>query len=203
MEENRNKGFWSFLRLWYWELRSHNGQFEYLQFFLWQIPGLLGKSLRRIAYQRYLKKCGSGVNIYSGVRIHNGLGLELGDNVNIAADCALQAGGGIVIGDRTAFGPGCKVWSINHVFDDTERPMLEQGYDYKSVLIGPDVWLAANVFLMPGVELSEGCIVSAGSVVGAKKYPPYSIIAGNPARIIGNRKKVQKAGTEEDQTSTQ
>lgn len=192
----------SFLRELYWELSAANGRFEYIQFLFGQIPGLLGKKLRQILYKRFIPVCGRDVQIYPGVRIHNAAGLTIGDNVGIGFDCALQAGGGIEIHDRAAFGPGCKVWSLNHRFDDADSPMLDQGYEFKKVVIGKDVWLAANVFIMPGVELGEGCIVSAGSVVGARKYPAYSIISGNPARVIGNRKKQPQADDVNQQASS-
>jgi acetyltransferase-like isoleucine patch superfamily enzyme len=59
------------------------------------------------------------------------------------------------------------------------------------VVIGRDVWIGANAFVMPGVQLGDGCVVAAGAVVGAKKYPPYKILAGNPARVIGTRQTEQ------------
>lgn len=182
-------GLLGLLRLVYWEVSHLNGRFEYLQFLFFQIPGVLGYRLRRHFYRRYFGACGNGLTVYPGVRFSNAASLIIGDNVAIGFDCAFQAGGGIEIHDRAAFGPGCKVWSLNHRFDDVNSPMLDQGYECKKVVIGKDVWLAANVFIMPGVELGEGCIVSAGSVVGARKYPAFSIISGNPARVIGNRKK--------------
>ena len=101
----------------------------------------------------------------------------------------LQNHFGTCIGDYTLLGPGVKVWSTNHVFADPDRHIRDQGAEYKEVVIGRDVWIGSNAFIMPGTNLGDGCIVSAGSVVGAKKYPPYSILMGNPARVIGNRKK--------------
>ena len=60
-------------------------------------------------------------------------------------------------------------------------------WELRLVQIDDGVWIAANAFISPGVHLPEGVIVSAGSVVGKKAYKPYSVIAGNPARIIGFR----------------
>jgi len=58
------------------------------------------------------------------------------------------------------------------------------------VTIEDDVWLGANVFVMPGVTIGKGAIVSAGSVVN-KSVPSYAIVVGNPARVIGWRKQPQ------------
>ncbi len=104
-------------------------------------------------------------------------------------DNFVQAAGGLTIGDYTLLGPGVKIWTTNHVFENPDELIRKQGAEYRSVSIGSDVWIGSNAFIMPGTELGDGCIVSAGSVVGAKKYPPYSILMGNPARVIGNRKK--------------
>ncbi len=99
----------------------------------------------------------------------------------------IQADGVVEIGEDVLLGPGVKIWSANHGFSDPSKPIQDQPYERKKVTIGNGCWIGANSFLMPGVNLGEGCIVSAGAVVGAKDYPPYKIIAGNPARIIGAR----------------
>ena len=54
-------------------------------------------------------------------------------------------------------------------------------------MIEDDVFVASNAFILPGTTLSRGCIVSAGAVVNGKTYRPYSILGGNPARVIGYR----------------
>lgn len=188
-KEEQRKGFWRSFKEIYWEWSRPNGRFEYMQFFLGQLPGIWGQIWRRKLYAHYFERCGRNLTVFAGVRIYNGHLMSIGDDVFLGLDNTFQAGGGLIIKDRTAFGPGCKVWTVNHKFDDLDTPIMEQGYEFKPVVIGPDVWLAANVFVMPGVELPEGCVVAAGSVVGVKKYPPYSIIAGNPARVIGSRRK--------------
>ncbi|HVK98838.1 MAG TPA: acyltransferase [Dongiaceae bacterium] len=186
---HQGQGFWYAIKQVYWELSHPNQRFLYLEALLSWVPGYLGLLWRKKFYARYFERCGSNLTVYQGVKIRNVHHMSVGDDVYLGIDNTFQAGGGLIIKDRTAFGPGCKVWTLNHRFDELDKPIMEQGYEYRPVVIGPDVWLAANVFVMPGVELPEGCVVSAGSVVGAKKYPPYSIIAGNPARVIGNRKK--------------
>ena len=195
------KGFIGTLKEVYWELSRPNDRFDYLQFFLGEIPGYLGLLWRRKVYSRHFKSAGKNLTVYQGVRIRNIHLMSVGDNVYLGLENNFQAGGGLTIGDRVAFGPGCKIWTINHKFDDLETPIMEQGYDFKPVSIGNDVWLAANVFVMPGVEIPEGCIVAAGSVVGVKKYPPYSIISGNPARVIGNRLKSKEKEESEGESA--
>ena len=56
----------------------------------------------------------------------------------------------------------------------------------KDTRVGNDVWIGYNATLLPGVQIGDGCVVGARSVV-TRDYPPYSIIAGNPARLIRPR----------------
>jgi len=66
-----------------------------------------------------------------------------------------------------------------------------------ATIIGNDVWIGANAIILSGVNISNGCIIGAGSVV-ATDISPYAIAVGNPAKIIGYRfeeeviKKLQK-----------
>jgi acetyltransferase-like isoleucine patch superfamily enzyme len=186
---HKGKGFIWTIKQVYWELSRPNDRFDYIQFFLGEIPGYLGLLWRMKVYSRRFKSAGKNLTVYQGVRIRNIQEMCVGNDVYLGLENNFQAKGGLTIGDRVAFGPGCKIWTINHRFDDIDTPVMEQGYDYKPVVIGDDVWLGSNVFVMPGVEIPKGCIVTAGTVVGVRKYPEYSIISGNPGRVIGNRKK--------------
>jgi virginiamycin A acetyltransferase len=56
----------------------------------------------------------------------------------------------------------------------------------KDTVIGNDVWIGYNATILPGVHIGHGCIVGAQSVV-TKDFPPYSVLAGNPAKLIRPR----------------
>ncbi|HDM78926.1 MAG TPA: acyltransferase, partial [Deltaproteobacteria bacterium] len=81
-----------------------------------------------------------------------------------------------------------KIWTANHGYHLRDKLIYEQAQVKKPVHIGNDVWIGSNVFISPGVEVPNGCVVAAGSVVNSKHYKPYSILAGNPARVIGFRR---------------
>ena len=53
----------------------------------------------------------------------------------------------------------------------------------KPVTIGNDCWFGANVVICPGVTIGEGAVVGANSTV-TKDVPPYTIVVGNPAKVI-------------------
>jgi len=179
----------SYLKIFYWDFKDEIGRFNYYNTILMNIPGNLGLALRREIVTRYFASCGECVHISEGVRFRGVHMLRLGHNVRLGVDNFIQATAGVTLGNDVMLGPGVKIWSVNHKYDDLNTPIAEQGYDYEPVTIGDGVWLGANVFVLPGVTIPEGCVVSAGSVVHKKNYPPYSILAGNPCRVIGTRKK--------------
>ncbi len=152
------------------------------------LPGKWGQGLRWIVFRGVLKSLGKDVVFQENMRLVCPESISIGSNCNFARDCHISGGGGVSIGSWVGFGPGVKVWSINHRFDDPDRPWLQQGHELKPVVIEDDVWLAANVFVVPGVTIGQGAIISACTVVN-KSVPAYSIVTGNPGRVVGWRKK--------------
>lgn len=177
------------------DFSSHQSRFNYLNYLLSNLPGEFGIELRSAILPRFFLRAGKGVRVLQGARFNGVSRLEVGDGVMIGIDNFLQASAGLTIGDHTIFGPGVKVWTINHRTDSPDIPIIEQGYDRKPVTIGANVWLGSNVFVMPGVHIPDGCIVSACSVVGVRRYPCYSVIAGNPAQVISMRKPLPLAAS--------
>lgn len=176
------------LKILYWDLKNSLGFFRFKMMCIKDYPGNFGIALREKVYRKYFASLGINPRIHTDVRIRNIDYLKLGDYVHLGESSMIQAGGGIEIGDNTILGPGVKIWSANHKFEDADIPIREQGYEYKKVVIGKNCWIGADAFIMPGAEIGDGVIISAKAVVGAKKIPPYKILAGNPARVIGSRK---------------
>ncbi len=176
----------------YWDLRDPGTRYEYLYELTRNAPGRLGFYLRGRLFAKRMGTVGNHLRVHKGCRIVNIEKMNVGNHVHFGVDSYLQAGGGITIGDFTEMGPGTKIWSQTHIYDDPSMVLEGAGYEYSPVTIGKNVWIGANVFIMPGVEIEEGCVVSAGAVVGVKKWPSNSIIAGNPARKIGERGKLRK-----------
>ena len=151
-------------------------------------PGQSGAFFRTRFLARLISRVGENSIFLGNVTIIHPDRLKIGKNVILNKDLYIQAAGKVEIDDFTILGPSVKIWSLNHIFADPKIWIPEQGYEYLPVKIGKHVWIGANVFIMPGTTIGDYCIVSAGSVVGAKKYPPGSILAGNPARKIGTRR---------------
>lgn len=158
---------------------------------LWFINGLplgLGVRVRAWLLPRLLGGMGPHCIVQQGLRLTNPERVTIGAHCNFGQNVFITGGGGVRIGDWVGFGPDTKVWSVNHRFDDPDTPWQQQGWDLKPVVIEDDVWLGAGVFVMPGVTLGRGAIVSACTVVN-KSIPPYAIVAGNPGRVVGWRKR--------------
>jgi len=181
-------------KLLYWDLKHQQGRFSFLQSMLRDVPGEFGIALRSRLYRKRFAKAGDRLSVAQGVRFRNIQYITVGENVSIGDCCFLQAAGGIELGDHVLLGPGVKIWSANHRTADLTRPIKGQGYEFKKVVIGSDVWIGANAFIMPGAQIGDHVIIAAGSVVGAKPVPAFRILAGNPARVIGTREQQPDSG---------
>lgn len=91
--------------------------------------------------------------------------------------------GPITLGNHVGIAQNCFLSGENHRFDDMKKSFMEQGYSIKPIIIQDYVWIGANCTILPGVEIGERCVVGAGSVV-TKNIPAYSLVVGNPARIV-------------------
>jgi acetyltransferase-like isoleucine patch superfamily enzyme len=117
-------------------------------------------------------------------------------------------------GGRIAFGSGCAVSSFDHISTGTkdlivgshvriapsvtilggsrnyERRhvrVVDQGSFHEGLIIGDDVLIGANVVILPGSHIGTGAVIGAGSVVN-REVAPYAIVAGVPAKVIGERR---------------
>ena len=122
-------------------------------------------------------------NIYGG---DIGEGLKVGDNSNIGPYSYIGCSGFISIGDNVMISPRVSLFAENHNFSSKKIPMKEEGVTKRDITIGNDCWIAANSTVLAGVKIGDGVIVAAGSVV-TKNVEPFTIVAGNPAKIIKRR----------------
>ncbi|MFW8600779.1 acyltransferase [Desulfobacterota bacterium M19] len=180
---------WKLFRRLYWDIADPAQRKMYGYWFIWQLPGTFGDMLRSRYMGKIFKYTGENVKILSGARFRSPENLSIGDNSCIGNDNFIQALGGVTIGHDTSLAPSVKIWSVNHNYKNRNKLIGEQGLTKRNVVVGNDVWIASNTFILPGVNLPDGIVVGAGSLVTVKKYQPYSVIAGNPARMIGRRKR--------------
>ena len=160
----------------------------------------------------YIRKGGRGSEIRIGhhftavsVNSHNSFGIiqkvvirtvghgariYIGNNVGVSG-CTISAGRLIKIGDNVLIGSGVIITDGDaHPIDPEER---KAGVSCirKSVLIEDDVFIGARAVILKGVTVGRGAVIGACAVV-TKDVPPYSIVVGNPARIIGDSREANR-----------
>ena len=142
------------------------------------------KKVRAFCGKLMLEHCGQNVNIEQGARFSSAV--RLGDNSGIGINARIEAH--VTIGNDVMMGPECMMFTSNHASADLTIPMNRQGFDApRPIVIEDDVWIGARVIILPGVRVGKGSIIGAGSVV-THDVAPYSIVGGNPARLIRSRK---------------
>ena len=115
--------------------------------------------------------------------------IEIGDDVGMSG-CSITAMERITIGHRVLIGTGVLVT------DNDAHPIHpEKRTDAKfirklPVTIGNDVFIGARAMILKGVTIGDGAVVGAGSIV-TRSVSPYAIVAGNPARVIGDSRSAQ------------
>jgi acetyltransferase-like isoleucine patch superfamily enzyme len=172
----------------------------FVQWIVMHLPSAYFGTFIRRKYWGMKLRNGTVSHIGYGARIHDCRLLSLGERFVLGDHAALEVADSdpVYIGDDVAVANGVYLRSANHRFDDLSIPIQHQGHsskriDYKgkhySIVIEDNVWLAAKSIILTGAFIGEGSVVAAGSVVSSA-VPPFSIVAGNPARVIANRKKL-------------
>jgi acetyltransferase-like isoleucine patch superfamily enzyme len=113
--------------------------------------------------------------------------LTLGSNVSINSRASLDGGAvGIVIGDGTRIASGASLYAFDHGLAP-HRGIREQPVTSKGIVIGRDVWIGAHAGVTDGVRLGDHCVLGMGAVV-THDVPEYAVVAGVPARVVGDRR---------------
>ena len=134
-------------------------------------------------------RLGRASNISPDAAFSNAERIFIGDRARIGSRCHIWAGprnGTIRIGDDVLMGPEVMITAATYNYN-SGSPVTDQSMRESDVTIGNDVWLATRVIVLPGARIGDGAIVSAGSVVRGE-VPPYAIVAGSPASIVGHRR---------------
>ena len=161
-------------------------------------------------YKRFGK--GSIINWPTG-NMYGERWISIGDNTMIAGQVTLSAGmmpgqqmmtdPVVIIGDRCLIGRGSAIvghyridigddvftgmnvyiTDQNHGYEDIEVPIGIQDPEDDPVVIGSGSWIGSGAVVLPGARLGEHCVVAANSVVRGE-FPPYSVVAGVPAKVV-------------------
>lgn len=127
----------------------------------------------------------------SFTKLEGGNGLLVGEYVHISSFCHVNIGGGRVeIGDYAGLASGAKVLGGSNKMQgysmSAAAPQDQQVVARLRTVIGRRAFIGVNAVVMPGLTIGEGAVVGAGAVV-TKDVPPWAIVAGVPAKVIGER----------------
>lgn len=126
-------------------------------------------------------KVGKGAIVYPGARIWAPWNLELAENSVVANGAILYTQGKISIGRKAVVSQGVHLCTGTHDYNQPEFPLITL-----PIYIGDHAWIAAEAFVHPGINIAEGCVIGARSVV-TKDMPAWMVCAGHPCKPIKER----------------
>lgn len=148
--------------------------------------GSVFNKLRQLCCRNIFRYCGNNVTIERLADFGGGKNIQIGDNSGIGFRCQIPSD--TLIGNNVLMGPEVIIFRQNHKFSLTEIPINDQGYiKSEGLIIEDDVWIGTRVIITPGVQkIGQGSVLAAGSIV-TKNTEPYTVVGGNPAKIIKKR----------------
>lgn len=138
--------------------------------------------VRMRAYRQLGIKIGRDSTILMSTEMHRAEDLSIGENTIINQHCLLDGRGGLKIGNNVNISSHVLLIAGTHDMQDGESFMGS----VQAVSIKDYVWLCTRCTILPGVTVGEGAVIAAGAVV-TKSVEAYAIVAGIPAKKIGER----------------
>ncbi len=136
---------------------------------------------RRLLLCVFGAKVGCNVNIYNSAIIYMPWNLEIGDWSSIGEYVFVYNLGKVVIGRYSTVSHRTHLCAGTHDYSDPAMLLLK-----RPITVGDQAWLCTDTFIGPGVNIGEGAVVGARAVV-VKDVPPWTVVAGNPAKKIKKR----------------
>jgi acetyltransferase-like isoleucine patch superfamily enzyme len=181
----------------------------YLEWFIFALPGISGGKFRIWWCKAKMGNFGSKGGLSDGIKFIEPRNMKFGSSCFVGSRSFFTAdggeicvgndtsfntnvhinasGGGIIrIGDSVLIAPNVVLRTAGHRFDDPYTNIRKQGYIVKNITIEDDVWIGSNVTIMSGVTVGDGSVIAMNSHV-VKNVEPYSLIGGNPAKLIKYR----------------
>ena len=137
--------------------------------------------IRSALFRVFGAKVANDCALYPSARYYAPWNLECGSRVCIGPEVEVYNKAKVVIGSNVVISQGAYICTASH---DISSPTMD--LVLKPITIGDNVWIAAKATILPGVTVGEGAVVGACAVV-AKDVPPWSVVAGNPARVVKKR----------------
>lgn len=126
-------------------------------------------------------KASSNVRFYQGFHIRSPKKIIIGEGCSIGPKVLLDGRKGLTIGKNVTIAYEAIIWTLNHDYNDVH--FCGKG---APVTIHDYAWICSRSIILPGITIGEGAVVASGAIV-TKDVPPYAVVAGVPAKVIGQR----------------
>ena len=128
-------------------------------------------------------KLSKNIRFYQGFHIRNPKQIKIEEGVSVGPKVLLDGRMGLTIGKNAVLGYECIIWTLNHDYNDIN--FCGKG---APVEIGANAWICSRSIILPGIKIGEGAVVASGAIV-TRDVPPYTVVGGIPARVLGTREK--------------
>ena len=165
----------------YWEKLFRNGWQRYM---LYQVGLIPSHHVRRFVYRALGAEIGKNVVFHFRTEIRGIHRLRIGNGTIIGDNALLAAQRGLTIGENVNISSNVSIYTGEH---DHRDPYFRSTFEKtRPITIGDRVWIGSNAIILTGVNIGEGAVCCAGCVV-TKDVEPFAVVAGIPARKIGER----------------
>jgi putative colanic acid biosynthesis acetyltransferase WcaF len=145
------------------------------------MPYFVCRKWRVFLLRMFGMKDNGHVGFYPSAKVWAPWNLELGSYVAIDDEVNLYSAAKITIGTKVAISREAFICTASHDITKPNRPLITA-----PITIGDGVWVGARATVLPGVTIGEGAVVAAGAVV-VKDVEPWTVVGGNPAKVIKKR----------------
>jgi putative colanic acid biosynthesis acetyltransferase WcaF len=136
---------------------------------------------RRLVLRCFGARIGARVNTYPSTRIYFPWNLTVGDWSAIGEDVLIYNLGPVTLGEKVTISHRAHICAGTHDYTQPDLPLLKPPIEIKN-----QAWVCADAFVGPGVMVGEGAVVGARAVV-MKNVEPWTVVMGNPARVVKRR----------------
>jgi len=162
--------------------RVKNIFLEFGVFLLHLVGYIPSHCFRRFCYRLARIKIGKGSTIHTKTRFYNPRNIIIGEDTIVGEGAVLDGRARLIIGSNVDIASEVMIYNSQHDIENENFTAVD-----KPVVIEDYVFIGPRAIILPGVTIGKGAIVAAGAVV-TKDVPPYAIVGGVPAKIIGERK---------------
>lgn len=162
--------------------RIKNIWLEFIVFKLHLVGYIPFHGFRRWVYRLAGIKIGKGSTIHTRAKFYDPRNIEIGEDTIIGEGVVLDGRAKLIIGNHVDIASEVMIYNSQHDIEDENFTAKDE-----EVVIEDYVFIGPRAIILPGVKIGKGAVVAAGAVV-TKEVPPYAIVGGVPAKIIGERK---------------